>query len=651
MVSAMYSVIIQNQRSMDEFSKFQPLFMEAVNNDRIGICKWIESGNTVDTAIPEIYNLTNDKEEWRAIIVRFEDESNRMGFDSDLRNPYDFLSNHGKEETFGESDIPIIRLAQILGGIPTPEMKFERLQVQEKNRASHVVYRPVTDEKNEKEYELLKRKYKYDGKRPSSVVIITVRENYTPEEDFENAWTSHKESASSDFWKVNRYPSMCRFLVCDFKEGGPVQREGDEFNFWLSVLMIAINEPDSSTLQAYRLYNLKTVIDKEQMTETFQQLVYKLKSSRYVIEEKIKREANDDVDINPELPKYRMDIPVAIKQPKDVDVRVKRRTFGLFSEGATTDIGIWSSQKKRAEKLLEESIRNAERTLDQTAIRMKEFLTFEEDEVAGLTKYQKEDMIRETDEIYDDLIRTQGKLPKTNLSNDENINKSAEEVRKYLLGRIVGKHAVVALIITIILIILSMMPSLYIASETGKVSLVCLSVILSAVILIILVFAFGTLLFQKSKLNRLIRGYNQNMKAAFNKLTDNAKEYSRYLSDIISHSRGYSYLNLSERKKHYEESNRTLKYKHIKAINMFLEKIRRWSKAYYLKVDFESNHIDERTTVDISILPTESRLYTFEFGSSYPVEVNNSGTYIDSPFAFVTKLKIIREELYDDSNN
>lgn len=650
-VNAVYSVIIQNQKTMDEFAKYQPLYMEAINNDRIGVCKWIESGTTIDTVVPELSNLINDKEEWRAIIVRFEDESAKAGFESNKQNPYNFSVNKESSEKIAESHVPLIRLTQMLGGIPVPEIKFECGHIKEENKAPRTVYRPVIDEKKNKAYELLKEKYKFDGKMPSSILIVTVRENFVDNENIGGAWLTHKESESSEFWKINQYPSTCRFLVCDFVDGGPVKRDGDEFNFWISILLLAINDTDSGTLQAYRLYNLNTKIDKELMTESLQSLVNRLKSSRYVIEERIKRDAKEKLSLEPELPTYRMEIPVSIRLPKNSESLVRKKSFGLFSDGASTDVGIWSNQKRYAESLLEGALRTAERTLNQTADRMKEFCTFEEDEATELNRYQIEDLKREADDIYSDLIKVQGMLPKSNVSEDEGLNNSAKNVRQYLLGRVVGKSASLALIIAVVATVLAMLPALFITKSEGTVDVLTPLIVTMCEVAFIMICAFITLFIQKSKLNKLIDTYNQYLKAAFNKITNNATDYSRYMSDIVSHSRGHSYLNLAARKKRYIEDAHSLKYKHIQAINLFLEKIRSWTKAYYLDVDFNTNYIDEYASVDISMSPTESKMYTFEYGSTYPVEINNSGTFIESPFSFIQKLEIVREELYDDDKN
>ncbi len=647
----MYSVIIQNQKTMDEFAKYQSLFMETINNDRIGICKWIESGTTIDTALPELAGLTNDKEEWRAVIVRFEDESAKAGFCSGRQNPYDFFVNRELDTEIVENPVPLVRLTHMLGGIPAPEMKFEPRQVIEANKAPRTVYEPVVDEEQNAAYERLKSKYKFDGKMPASILIVTVRENFAGEEDIGKAWLTHKESESSEFWKVNRYPSICRFLVCDFTDGGPVKRDGDEFNFWMSVLLLAMNEPDAGTLQAYRLYNLNTKVNKEMMTEAFQHLVNKLTSSRYVIEESIRQEARERLSTESKLPKYRMQIPVSIPVPKDSEIAVHKNAFGILSSGVAGDIANWSHQKQNSEKMLEDALRTTARTLDQTADRMREFSTYDEAEVSGLNKYQIEDLKRETDDIYSDLIKVQSRLPKSNVSDDEEMNEAAEEVRRYLRGRVVGRAAWIALLIALVTTVLTALPALFVILPEKTVDIAALTTAVACEVLFIFFIAFAVLTFQKRQLNKLIRRYNRHMKAAFNRITNNAAEYSRYMSDIVSHSRGHSYMNLSARKKHYNSGVDVLRYRHIRAINLFLDRIRAWSKAYYLKIDFEPVFVDENISVDVSVTPTESKMYTFEFGSSYPVEVNNSGMFIDAPFSFIEKLEIVREELYDDKHS
>ena len=64
---------------------------------------------------------------------------------------------------------------------------------------------------------------------------------------------------------------------------------------------------------------------------------------------------------------------------------------------------------------------------------------------------------------------------------------------------------------------------------------------------------------------------------------------------------------------------------------------------------FDSNAMYEEDKMDLGIPPEVNPMYTFEPEENCPVEVNHTGDTIESPFGFVRKLKIIREELCDDA--
>lgn len=624
--------------------------MEALNNNRIGLCKWIESGTTLDTAVPELCELTNDKEDWKAIIVRFEDDHAMSRFDSDEQNPYDFPAA-AVEEYCAESDIPLIRLTQMLGGVPAPEIKFECERIISEGEPPRTIYKPVVDEKQNKAYKELCRKYEFNGKMPSSIIIISIREGFCGSDGIGGAWESHKESKSSGFWKRNRYPSNCRFLVYDFEKKGPVQRNADEFGFWMTVMLLAANRTEPSSLQAYRLYNARTDFSRSHMTESFQQVVSRLRSAKYVIEKEIRKDIESQLVFEETLPKYKLEVPVPIKTPKVKECSVETKGFGLLSKGARSDVGMWNTRKKEAEEKLGGSVRGAERTLDQAASRMREFCSYTEEEVSGLNKYQTEDLMRETDEIYKEIVEIQGILPNDEVESNTDMTSAAKNVHDYLKGRVTAKNASLTLLIVLVLIALSQIPAIadLIINGSGTVTLIAVSAGIE--FLIAALFGFGALVFQYFKLRRLLKKYNSEIRSEFNGLTENASEYSRYLSNIASHCRGRSYLNISARKKHLIENAHRSKYKHIKAIEIFLAKLRMWSTAYRLKVDFDDKLIDEHMTVDIMTLPSQNTMYTFETGGSYPVTLNSSGMTVDSPFSFIDRLVITREELYDDNEH
>lgn len=70
----MYSVLFLTQKMMEAFEAYRPIFLPLLKRGSMGICQWMEAGTTVDTAIPGIYELIGDKEEWRAVILGTDDE-------------------------------------------------------------------------------------------------------------------------------------------------------------------------------------------------------------------------------------------------------------------------------------------------------------------------------------------------------------------------------------------------------------------------------------------------------------------------------------------------------------------------------------------------------------------------------------------------
>ena len=53
--------------------------------------------------------------------------------------------------------------------------------------------------------------------------------------------------------------------------------------------------------------------------------------------------------------------------------------------------------------------------------------------------------------------------------------------------------------------------------------------------------------------------------------------------------------------------------------------------------------------MDMELSPYINPIYTFESKATYDIPVNRSGEYVQSPFGFVDRIRIEREELYDDA--
>ncbi|MCR5537923.1 MAG: hypothetical protein K6F13_01495 [Lachnospiraceae bacterium] len=646
--------MIQNSKTIDSFLRYRPFFAEALTAGQIGICRWNEFGRTIETALPELSSLTDDKEEWRAIIVRHTDDHDMSAFESADNNPYDFEVNRDLPG-FEENEVPLVRLTQMLGGVPPVEVSFEAEVIQEEHMQPRTVYHPVKNAELIRQRDALAEFYEFDGRKPSSILIISMRRKPDQDEklahEADQAWKKKKESWSSEFWKRNQYPSACRFLVYDYEFHGPVQREADDFNFWLSVLLLSLNKVDASTLQAYRLYTVRTILDKDAMKRVFQEQADLLRDSKKVIQKEIRKQIEGRLVFEEELPDYRLDVPVVLNLPKRGDIEVSPRSFPFLSEGQLADFSVWRTEKNRIEEHLVRSVRSANRSLDQTAARMRNNLDIDEAEAEPLNRYQVEDLTRETDQLYRDIVKMQGSLPTEDVSADPKIVQVTDEIQDELSKRVMKGPVLFVGVMTAVLLVMAAFPAVIrlVNGTENRLTGILIMIIFGAAAAAI--DAIIILALQKHYLNKLILRYDQIIADAFNELEDDADQYTKYLSSIASHSRGIAHLDMSSRLQITEEEQKDDRFVHIRAINAFLGRLKQWGKAQHLNLDLESRRPDSRITVDTTVSPADNKLYVFEAGKYSPVEINHSGLTMQSPYSFTKKIEILREELYDDERD
>ena len=635
----MYSVIIMTTESMENYLRYQNVFRKAEREGHVGFVTWQQEGRTLDEALPGLRALTDDKKEWRAIIVQPEG--------SGKQNPYDLVTK--EEDAASESEFPLIRLVHMLGSVPTPEKEFKAVLLEEPHMEPRMIYEPVSDPEQERAFRALQAKYAYDGVRPATIFLITTREPWRDPEDISSDLIRHQESESSQFWRKNRYPAICRFLVFDMLKQGPIREQADYFRFWLAVRLISTNKIDPATVQAYRLYRTDLEFDFPVMEDNFQQMVERLASVRYYVEGSIHQEMRGLSAGMEELPDYKMDISVAYETPKDNKSSIKNRNFKLIGRGASKEIAFWEQEKEQIEKQILKNVRAADRALDQTASRMKDHYTISEKKSILLDRYQKEDLINETEDLYRDIIRLQGGLPGNNDLTGK-AEKESDDVIRELRRRISAGPVMATIAIGLLVSIGMYLPAIV---QLARRELVSTPAVIGGMLLpIVLMSICGlvVLLTQRAHLRGLISIFNSKIASASSQLDSNADHYSNYLEAVLSHSRGRSLLDMSERIEEKRGKLRNNKYLHIDAVEESLKMLSSWSNAFHLQVDYDEPQVYELADFDVRIPPVDNPIYDLEGKQDCEIEVNRSGMEIAAPFEFIKRLELSREELYDDDN-
>ena len=644
-----YSILILNKNNMDSFSRYQSLFLDAIQEGKVGICQWDEDGTTADTALPDLHQLTDDKERWQAIIVREDDGEGYYGLNSDAKNPYDFFpEGTEKEGDWDESLNPLIRLTHILGGAPPVEKEFEKKEVKKPHLKPFVVFEPKDDAEKNASYKAFREKYEFDGVMPSSILLVTMRLTHKFEDEAEITPVDEDDMKSSQFWKRNRYPSTCRFIVYDYTQSGPVQRIADEFQFWMLIRIMTSGRIDPAFLQAYRLYRGSIDIDKRNLTMTLRETSNRINSIKQGLTLAVQKTAQGREFFDGEMPTLTYPTPVVVTTSTKADCEVKTGSFGWFSRGASPEITIWDNGKDRAESKVLRDVKLADRALNRAAGKTKEINTFSDDEVERLDTYQQEDLEAETDALYEKIITMQGMLPTGKSVLDEDVNSSSNKVKRFLQERVGFTPVLYTVVFILLLVVLNCIPAFIRAYRGNEIAwkYVCLGslVIIAAAI----VCCGATILLQKLELNQLIRSFNNKINIALSRITSNTEVYGDYLNAVVAHSRGKSYLEKSKKKGMVDESVQQMRYRHLDAANLFLARMEQWAQAFHLDVDFTRPGHKRDIDLDIEIQPAKNAAYSIHSDKNYPIEVNSSGMTVDAPFAFVQRISLDREELYEN---
>ena len=658
----MYTVLIQPKNTMDTFNQFYPLFADMIEKDKVGICQWVESGNSVETAMPELYDLVERKNKWRAVIVRteFEDEDER--YPTDLTNPYDYLENAGRERLTIEngqvvdSDVPVIRLAHMLGGIPSPEPHFEAVTIFSENgedKMPRVVYKPVLGEEYVNEEKAAYRRWcdenTFQGAAPLEIILVTVRKASLAKDDLamvSAAWKGCTEAESSEFWKRNLYPHNCRFLVYDMEQRGSLQRQNDLFRFWISLRLIVENPTDPNVLQAHRLYRMNAILDQETLQEDFQYTINKLNVARYQLAKSLKHDEEELEHTEEKLPDYEMEVPIAFQFPRTTDFTLDTKNYLLTGGVGSSDFGVWKNYSEAANREFRLLLHSTERTLDQTAERIRGRCQYSEVEVRPLNGYQEEDIDAALQQVYGEILSERENLPDGMTRIEDKIDKADKAVYDQLLQRMNGKQVLGICLMSIVLMLLAFLPGVADA-ESWKV--LALQGVFSVVILLVTVLLVLTR--QRNRLVMAMKNFQLVLQSGLRELSIHAINYSDFFSGIATHIRGSSYLNLMRNKREKRDSTYYFKQNHLKKIEVMLSRLNLWSMALHVKVDM--------TSVDAIDLADEEAADGIDFDQLYAlssaggsrlsqVPLNQTGICIDSPFRFVECIQIEREEIYDN---
>jgi len=663
----MYTLILRSRSARQSYDEFYPILANTVQTGgEVRACDWIEDGTTIETAVPELMSLVERKKHWRAVVVQLDLETEKSGYETVDGNPYNFdrYQKHSYQDTIRQegvawSGIPLVRITQMLKGIPEPVPEYSMARDPTANDSED----PERD--GEKDPESATSDYIIDHSEnisktkaailswneqrlsnfspPEEILLVKARRLFTGVRDYEleSRWGEYHETDSSRFRARNGYADSCRFLVFDVDTRGELRRRSDLFRLWLSVQILSENRISPSVLQADRLYRMDVQLEEKNLSDNVQKTSDKLNYAQFEISQHLKEaQAITEPEKKPDI-EIEKKIDVELEQTEAATYYISRDRFSLAPENMKEDQRIWREYTDRARRKWTALLRSVSRKLAKAAKNLRSVSDPDPKEVYPLTEYQEEDLRDLLDEHYTRILEEQEKLPANEFDIKDELEKREKDAQRAIKRRLRSVSAVYVWLWPTILVVISMCygfveggPRLYLGAA-----------IAAAALLILLCVRIG-LRIRFGSFIRVLKRYEAVYRRALAELSVSDRAFSSFFSRIASRIYGENYLAILTRQREHQMDRIEIIQRQVKRVEWFQETLLRWSEALQLDVD-PDNKEAVRIMVENRHRLQEEDLYQLETCRPRSVEVGQTGTYIMSSYAFISGVSIEREEVFD----
>ena len=389
------------------------LLDEYLNGEDLAVCFWNGRALCAAEAVGDLPALVGDAPLWQALIVTdLRDKGIAASEDVHFDNPFDFPENYGAcpQVDTGESVRPLIRLTQMLGGVPErtklawPSVEDVLLSKNQegdpRDRDDLRTINTVSVEygRSDDHYSVMER-YRIGVAKPVRILCVTPRDvdpdlyrvrnleldtaaqAATADEVSGAAAVTAKAGEASgpvvdprNFWERNGYPASARFVICDRKAlvaqtpepqtdpwGNPLRPAEDGvgarrlerdswFRFWMSVLTLAITDLDPSILRPYKVHRISVEVEDHEVSREFSRAYSRWVAAREAIAERKDRErgllSTSEYDMK-DLSCCDVNIPLRFDQVDEDDLYADQNQIRLIKDRPEDDLHGWREQLRR----------------------------------------------------------------------------------------------------------------------------------------------------------------------------------------------------------------------------------------------------------------------------------------------------------------
>ena len=647
----MLTVIIIRESSRDFINKYRTLFEPYLDSGQIAFCLWDEHGTTVQTALGNLFNIVKGVDKWRAIVAlplsstedRYSDE------ETNPDNPFDYICNYSNCPGVVESTIPLIRLAQMLGGVPGPGRHFRNSM-----SGNMLVVKREEDEsylrEQNKKWNDICDKYSFIGDLPDSLYLFMAKAPQriaVPVNSNEQSGKRH-ETDSSLFVERNRYPAKARFIMQECSKHGTVHYDEDLFCFWMTVLTLAINQFASGTFEAYKLYQMRANVNREEVRRVLSSYYNRLGGVLFFANQQIQllgQSQGEEPDIY-ELPHLDVTIPVNFRTYEENDLFISSRRIGLSGDCPQIEELWWHEATHKSRTAMNKIISTIQIELDRACVNGAYLSTITTDEIRSLNSYQKAIMEEKLSEKERKILAfTSFKVFPLQRYKEET-SSIEQEGSKAMRKRMTRRLTLLIAFISLFIYIIGFIPDFIYQYDLGF-DIEAVMGIAGFGLLVMMISGLVCLFDMRSSIIRFIQSYNQSVR----KITDNLhaaeNHFSEYLSDCSTYMRSRMLLQKLDEKEQITQDGLLMLTEHNIQLSEQMKRIGEWLQDFNMSPIEDKGEFGNKIDFDFEVAPSQNRQYLIQL-EKYELMVDGpDGSQYQIPYPFVSGIEISRIPVFE----
>ena len=648
----MLTVIIFKDSSKDFVNKYRTLFEPYLDSGQIAFCLWDERGATMQTALGNLPGIVKGAEKWRAIVVLplSANEFTPPGEASDSENPFDYLCNSSMNPEVVESDIPVIRLAQMLGGVPRPARHFINEWVSDRELAVRKQEDDAFLKEQEDRWNTLCDKYSFSGDLPESLYLLAAKTPARPAvpPSFESDRLKRYETDSSLFVERNRYPDRARFLIQDCARPGNVHYEEDLFGFWMTALTLAINDMPSGTLEAYKLYRAEAVVDRKRVHEVLSSYYNRLGGVLFYANRQIHSmgQAEEEIPDDTDLPFLDVTIPLQFGAYDEDGLFISAHRIGFAGDCPVPEEPWWHEAVRNSRSAAGKILRSVGIILDKASKNCSFLSRPADDEIRALNEYQRAMLEEKLALMEEDILtfQTSALLPVQWYA--EQGRRAEREASTRMRKRMTRTMTIAVSLICLMVYIAGFVPDFILQFGRGRDFRAVAGICGLGVAGMLVAGVVCLLHFRNQVIQSIIR-YNRVTRTLAERIESSGERFSSYLSDCSTYMRGRGLLQKLDEQEQIVKDGLLMLTDHVNQLEVQMKNIENWLLDFSLTPLEDNGEFAGKIDFDFEIRPERNSQYLIQL-DMFDLKIESpDGSICQAPYPFVTGLDLVRIPVFE----